>query len=211
MKRKQSDDDDDNNNNELAEETKLVSLCVDEDYSMVVEGSTKSLKDCFVGMKVKHLCGYTKAELMTFVEKKRRTRWIGSCLAYYQQPRTVLERIKETENRRFFFRCGFLMVCFCSDLSSLLFVDVLSVCLFDLPIFSFFFFSSPFFFFSVISVFFFAFPSLFLFFFCLLIPQEWKKLLKSIQLGTSSFNSVLFLFFFPSFKQGPNLFAQFSS
>jgi hypothetical protein len=36
----------------------------------VLKGSTKSLKDCLLGLRVRSLTGYTKGELMAFVERK---------------------------------------------------------------------------------------------------------------------------------------------
>jgi hypothetical protein len=46
----------------------LETFCDDEDYLGVLKGSTKSLKDCLLGLRVRDLTGYTKGELMAFVK-----------------------------------------------------------------------------------------------------------------------------------------------
>ena len=48
----------------------LETFCDDKDYSGVVKGSTKSLKDCLLGLRVRDLMGYTEEKLMAFVESK---------------------------------------------------------------------------------------------------------------------------------------------
>ena len=57
-------------NVDVTRETRLAELCTEPDYSEVLDGYAKSLKDCLRPMRVKHLKVYTEDDLKTFVREE---------------------------------------------------------------------------------------------------------------------------------------------